>query len=59
VAAGKYITSELYVEVNSTFGASATTGMTAEYELNRHISVETSAGPRMRPGIGVSWKNDY
>jgi len=59
VAAGKYVTSELYVEVNSTFGASATTGMTAEYELNRHISVETSAGPRMRPGIGVNWKNDY
>lgn len=59
VAAGKYITSELYVEVDSTFGASATTGMTAEYELNRHISIETSAGPRMRPGIGVNWKNDY
>jgi len=59
VAAGKYVTSELYVEVNSTFGESATTGMTAEYELNRHISVETSAGPRMRPGIGVNWKNDY
>ena len=30
-----------------------------EYEINRHISVETSVGPRMRPGIGVSWKNDY
>ena len=59
VAAGKYLTSELYVEINSTFGPAATTGMTVEYEFNRHISVETSAGPRMRPGIGVNWKNDY
>jgi autotransporter translocation and assembly factor TamB len=59
VAAGKYITSELYVEVDSTLDGSDTTGMSAEYELNRHFSVETSAGPRMRPGIGVNWKNDY
>lgn len=59
VAAGKYITSELYVEVDSTFDGSESTGMTAEYELNRHFSVETSAGPRMRPGIGLNWKNDY
>ena len=59
VAAGKYITSGLYVEVDSTFGTEATTGMTAEYEVNRHISVETSVGPSIRPGIGVNWKNDY
>jgi autotransporter translocation and assembly factor TamB len=59
VAAGKYIASGLYVEVHTAPEDSETSGMTAEYELNRHISVETSAGPRMRPGIGVSWKNDY
>jgi autotransporter translocation and assembly factor TamB len=59
VAAGKYITSDLYFEVDSELDGSAATGMTAEYELNRHISIETSAGPRMRPGIGVNWKNDY
>ncbi len=59
VAAGKYLTPDLYVEVSSTFGAEAQTDMTAEYEITRHISVETSAGPKLRPGIGLNWKYDY
>jgi autotransporter translocation and assembly factor TamB len=59
VAAGKYIGSALYVEVDSEVESEGGTHMTAEYEINRHFSVETSVGPRMRPGIGVSWKNDY
>jgi autotransporter translocation and assembly factor TamB len=59
VAAGKYITSGLYLEVDSEIESDGGTEMTAEYEINRHFSVETSVGPRMRPGIGVSWKNDY
>ena len=59
VAAGKYITPELYVEVSSTVGSEAQTDMSAEYEINRHFSVETSMGPKLRPGIGVNWKNDY
>ncbi len=59
VAAGKYVTPELYVEVSSTFGTEAQTDLTAEYEINRHFSIETSAGPRLRPGIGLNWKNDY
>ena len=61
VAAGKYITPGLYVEVNSTVGSQDAnrTGFLAEYELTRHFSVETSTGPQMRPGIGLNWKNDY
>lgn len=59
VAAGKYVTPELYIEVNSSLGEKAETGMSAEYEVSRHFSVETSAGPKMRPGIGLNWKNDY
>ncbi len=59
VAAGKYITSDLYVEVSSSFDQEAETGMMAEYEVTRHFSVETSTGPNMRPGVGVNWKNDY
>jgi autotransporter translocation and assembly factor TamB len=59
VAAGKYITPGLYVEVSSSFDTEAETGMMAEYEITRHFSVETSTGPQMRPGIGVNWKNDY
>ncbi|HSR87613.1 MAG TPA: translocation/assembly module TamB domain-containing protein, partial [Pontiella sp.] len=59
VAAGKYITSGLYVEVDSEVESEGVTSMVAEYEVNRHISVETSVGPSMRPGIGVNWKNDY
>lgn len=59
VAAGKYITPGLYVEVSSSFDANAETGMMAEYEITRHFSVETSTGPKMRPGIGLNWKSDY
>ena len=59
VAAGKYITPGLYVEVSSSFDTKAETGMMAEYEITRHFSIETSTGPKMRPGIGVNWKNDY
>ncbi len=59
VAAGKYITPDLYVEVSSSFDSKAETGMMAEYEVTRHFSIETSTGPQMRPGIGVNWKNDY
>jgi autotransporter translocation and assembly factor TamB len=61
VAAGKYITPELYIEVNSTLdGPDADrAGFLAEYELTRHFSVETSSGPQMRAGIGFNWKYDY
>ena len=59
VAAGKYIGSGLYVEVNSELDAGGQTGLSAEYEVTRHFSVETYTGPKMRPGIGVNWRNDY
>ncbi len=59
VAAGKYLTSGLYVEVNQTLDAQAQTGFTAELEISRHFSVETYTGPQMRPGIGLNWRNDY
>jgi len=59
LAAGKYITPALYVEVSRSLDEKGDTGMMAEYELSEHFSVETSTGPKMRPGIGVTWKNDY
>jgi len=59
VAAGKYLTSALYVEVNRSLDEKGDTGMMAEYEVTKHFSIETSTGPKMRPGIGVNWKNDY
>jgi translocation and assembly module TamB len=59
VAAGKYITSGLYVEVNQSLEEKGETGMMAELEVTRHFSLETYTGPKMRPGIGVNWRNDY
>jgi len=59
VAAGKYITPSLYVEVDQPLDSEGEMGMTAEYEITPHFSVETSAGSAMRPGIGVNWKTDY
>lgn len=59
LAAGKYITPSLYVEVSRSLDEKGEMGMTAEYEMTDHFSVETSTGPKMRPGIGVTWRNDY
>ncbi|MDF7800279.1 translocation/assembly module TamB domain-containing protein [Pontiellaceae bacterium B1224] len=59
VAAGKYITSGLYVELNQTLDKDSDTEMMAELEVTRHFSVETYTGPELRPGIGVNWRNDY
>jgi len=59
LAAGKYITPSLYVEVSRSLDEKGDMGMMAEYELSEHFSVETSTGPKMRPGIGVTWRNDY
>ena len=59
VAAGKYIGTGLYVEVNRELDAGGQTGLSAEYEVTRHFSIETYSGPKMRPGIGVNWRNDY
>jgi autotransporter translocation and assembly factor TamB len=59
IAVGQYITSDLYIEVSSSFGANSRTDMTAEYELNRNFSLETSVGPEMRPGIGLNWRIEY
>ncbi len=59
VAAGKYFTPALYVEVNRSLDEKGGTGMTAEYEVSKHFSIESSTGPQMRPGIGINWKRDY
>jgi autotransporter translocation and assembly factor TamB len=59
VAAGKYLTPALYVEVNRSLDEKGDTGMMAEYDITRHFSIETSTGAKMRPGIGLNWKNDY
>ncbi len=59
VAAGKYISPKLYIEVSSTISGETQTDMTAEYEIDRHFSIETSAGPELRPGIGLYWRYDY
>ncbi|QBG46562.1 hypothetical protein EGM51_03805 [Verrucomicrobia bacterium S94] len=59
VAAGKYITSGLYIEVNRSLDAQQQTGVAVELEVTRHFSVETYTGPEMRAGIGVNWRLDY
>lgn len=59
VAAGKFVTPSLYIEINQALDARGETGMIAEYEITRHLSIETGVGAQMRPGIGVNWKNDY
>ena len=60
IAAGKYLTPELYIEINSSFeDREGSSSISAEYELNKQFSIETYTGPELRPGIGFNWKKEY
>jgi autotransporter translocation and assembly factor TamB len=58
IVAGKSLSDRLYVEFNRVLG-SGQSGIVAEYELTPHWSIETDAGPSLRPGFGVNWKVSY
>ncbi len=58
VRAGKYLTEDVYVEVEQ--GIGSTRGkVSVEYEVRPDITVETEAGSDAEGGIGLNWKWDY
>jgi translocation and assembly module TamB len=58
VSAGKYLTEDVYVEVQQ--GIGSTRGkVSVEYEVQPNVSVETEAGTDAEGGIGLNWKWDY
>ncbi|NLX25228.1 MAG: hypothetical protein GXY61_04600 [Lentisphaerae bacterium] len=59
VVAGKYLAPGLYLEVSGQLKGNTETGVRVEYQISRHFSLETSAGPSLRPGIMLNWKLDY
>ncbi len=59
LSAGKYLTSDLYVEMNRSLDEKGGTSVIAEYDVTKHFSIESSSGTQMRPGIGINWKFDY
>ena len=40
-------------------GGELEAGLRAEFEINRHLSVETSAGAQLRPGVRLNVRVDY
>jgi translocation and assembly module TamB len=59
LAAGKYLNSGVYIEVNRSMGSEGATHVTAEYELTPNLTLETDAGSDMRSGIRLNWRMDY
>jgi translocation and assembly module TamB len=58
LVAGRYVSDRLFLEYSQRIG-SREAGLRAEYEINRHLSLETSAGAQLRPGIRVNVRLDY
>jgi translocation and assembly module TamB len=58
VSVGKYMSDNIYVEVEKGLGAN-TGKASVEIELTPHISVETDVGANGESGVGVNWKWDY
>ena len=59
IAAGKYMSPGLYVELNRSLGSNGGTSMIVEYEIRRNLTIETDVGAAMRPGLGINWRKDY
>ncbi|MFC1765845.1 translocation/assembly module TamB domain-containing protein, partial [Planctomycetota bacterium] len=59
IAVGKYLVPEVYVEVQQPLSSGGVTSTHIEYEIRPNLTIETDAGPGIRPGIGVNWKKDY
>jgi translocation and assembly module TamB len=59
IAAGKYVRPEIYVEVQQPLSDQGDTSTHIEYEIWPNLTIETDAGPGIRPGLGVNWKRDY
>lgn len=59
IAAGRYLSPGVYVELSRSLGSNGGTGMVIEYEIRRNLTIETDVGAAMRPGLGINWKRDY
>ena len=58
LVAGRFVSDRLFLEYSQRVG-SREAGVRTEFEINRHLSVETNAGAQMRPGIRLNIKVDY
>ncbi|MCP4456377.1 MAG: translocation/assembly module TamB, partial [Planctomycetes bacterium] len=59
VAVGKYLVPKVYVEVQQPLSRGGIASTIIEYEIRPNLTVETDAGPGIRPGISINWKKDY
>lgn len=58
VAIGKYLTEEVYVDVEQGLGAE-TGRVRVEVEVSPNVTLETETGLNTTSGIGVKWKREY
>jgi translocation and assembly module TamB len=59
LVAGRYVSDRLFLEYSQRMGRDRGGGVRAEYEINRHLSIETNGGAQMRPGVRLNIKQDY
>jgi translocation and assembly module TamB len=58
ISAGKYLSGDIYVEVEKSLGKQGG-GISVEKQLTPHISVESEVGVDRGSSIGVKWRKDY
>lgn len=56
---GKQFHPQIYVELQRPLNQEGITSTHVEYEIRPNLSIETDAGPGIRPGLGLNWKKDY
>lgn len=59
LVAGTFVTDRLFLEYSQRVGGARETGVRAEFDINRHLSLETNAGAQLRPGVRLNIKMDY
>jgi translocation and assembly module TamB len=59
LSVGKYLTEDLYIELDKGFGSSEGDQVKVELDVLPNISVESNVGSDAQGGAGINWKYDY
>ncbi len=59
VMIGKYITPDLFVDVEKGTSSSVNDQMKIEYKINKHFSIESQIGDEANSGVDVFWRYDF
>ena len=59
VMIGKYITPDLYVDVEKATSSNVSDQMRIEYKINKYFSIESEIGDEANSGVDIFWRYDF